>query len=267
MKRLQLFSLLLFCSGFLYSNVVETGMKELSFLDRYCMKVFFDQAIKYDQATHVIYFNNKAVCLTGPFLSKQDKTFKDIISLRGWRAFKKNEHLFPHPNFIFADNLFVSSDDFKVLQIYIINKEALRICLTKNMALFQKTLGSEFSSEQFISQLEEGRSLPSLLNEEQILIGILLGYGEESAQAFNEIYRNCTDTYAPHPTGTYCRIDIKKPANCKLNPVVFMGNPNSPEVKKLVNTYELELEEAWSIHKQYKNSLKLALKGLCDCKE
>ena len=32
---------------------------------------------------------------------------------------------------------------------------------------------------------------------------------------------------------------------CRIHPVVFMGNPNSQEVKRLVASYEEELEAVW----------------------
>ncbi len=115
--------------------------------------------------------------------------------------------------------------------------------MTKHNTLFQKILGSEFSIDKFITQLEKGNSLPSLLNEDEMLMGILLGYGEESALAFKKMSKRYTDTYAPPPTDTYQRIKLATPEACKVNPVVFMGNPNSEEVKELVSTYEQELNE------------------------
>ena len=265
--RIILLYIFISFGGLLFSCNIDTSLKKLPFWDRYCMKVFFDQAVKYDQAAHVLYFDNKPACLTGPFLSNQNKTFKDTLSFKGWRAFKKNEHLFPHPNFIFTENLFGSSDDFKVLQIYLINKEVLKSCLTKHKTLFQEILGSEFSLEEFISQLESGCSIPSLLHEDEMLLGIILGYGEESAQAFKEVRKKCTNFYAPPPTETYQRIDLKRPENCKIHPVVFMGNPNSPEVKELVSTYEQELQEVWPVYNNSKKPLKTVLERLCEGKE
>lgn len=48
-----------------------------------------------------------------------------------------------------------------------------------------------------------------------------------------------------------------------MHPIVFMGNPNSEEVKTLSLTYEKELEEAWAIYKKSKNPLKTTLEKLC----
>ena len=228
------------------------------------MKVFFDRAIKYDQAAHVLFFKNKPVCMTGVALQYQDKTYKDVLALKGWHFFKKNEHLFPHPRFLFSENIFEAGDDCKILHVYFINKESLQTYLCEYQSLFQNVLGKEFSPKTFISQLEAGIPLPKLLNEDEMLLGLLLGYGEQSALAFKETRSRCTQLYAPPPTETYCRIDFERPKGCKIDPVVFMGNPHSLEVLELRSTYEQELEDAWSMYKQSRNLLRFVLEKLCE---
>jgi hypothetical protein len=258
------FSFFLVCGSYIFGNVVDDGIKQISFHERICMKIFFDQAIKYDQAAHVLYFKNKPVCMTGVALKYRDKSYKDILALKGWRAFKKNEHLFPHPHFIFSENIFEAGDDCKILHVYFINKETLKSYLGEYQSLFQEVLGKEFYPETFINQLEQGIPLPKLLNEDEMLLGVLLGYGEESALAFKAMRSQCTESYAPPPTETYCRIDLERLKGCKIDPVVFMGNPQSSEVLELRSTYEQELKDAWSIYKQSKNLLKSVLEKLCD---
>ncbi len=164
------------------------------------MRVFFDEALRKDQAAHVICFRHKAVCLTGPAFKHKDKTFKDVLALRGWRAFRKHEHLFPHPHFIFSEDIFECGNDFKILHIYVINKESLIKCLCENDLFFKKMLGYEFSPRSFIKKLEEGISLPSLLNNDEELMGVLLGFGQESAHAYKEMRAHCTTTFAPSQT-------------------------------------------------------------------
>lgn len=240
----------------LYAESVEERMKQLSVDERFCMKAFFKQAIVHDQAAHVLFFSNKPVCLTGPAIQHNDRSLQDILCLKGWRVFKRHEHLFPHPNFIFCEHIYDSGRECKVLDIYIINKRSLKKCLTEHLDAFKEGLGDAFSPEQFIAKLEEGRSLPELVNENQMLIGILLGYGEESSRTFK---RACGQ---PH-TETYRRIDLQRPQGCKIHPVVFMGNPRSEEVRKLSSTYEKELQAIWSRYKS-EDPLKLFLDSICN---
>jgi hypothetical protein len=202
--------------------------------------------------------------LTGVILKYPNKTYKDTLALKGWYAFKKNEHLFPHPRFIFSENVFESGNACKILHIYFINKESLKTCLNDYQSLFRQILGEEFSQETFIAQLEAGVALPKLLNEDEMLLGILLGFGKESSLAFKKRRPQCTASYAPLPTATYCQIDLKRPQGCKIDPVVFMGDPRSSEVLKLRSMYEQELKNAWSIYKQSNNLLKSVLTQLCE---
>jgi hypothetical protein len=202
--------------------------------------------------------------MTGIALKYQGKTYKDILALKGWHAFKRNEHLFFHPRFIFSEHVFESGNNCKILHIYLINKESLNNYLNNNRSLFQKTLGSEFSVETCIAQLEAGVPLPKLLNNDDMLLGILLGYGVESSLAFKELRSQCTESYAPPPTETYCRIDLTRPNGCTIDPIVFMGNPRSPEVQELRSRYEQELQNAWLIYKQSRCVLKSILEKLCE---
>lgn len=252
------------CATCLFGSMVEEGIKQISLNDRICMQAFFDQAIGHNQAGHVLFFNHKPMCITCSAFKHKDKTFKDVLALRGWYAFKKNEHLFPHPKFIFSQKIFECGDDCKILHVYIINKESLVKCLNEHLNLFRKILGTHFSSMEFIAKIEEGYSLLSLLNNDEMLIGIILGYGDESSQAFKEVRTKCTQTFAPPPTESYQRIFIQRPRGCKIGPVVFMGNPKSPQVKTLVSVYENELEQIATIYPKKKGSLKMILEKLCE---
>jgi hypothetical protein len=247
----------------IFGGVVEDGLSRISLKDQINMNFFFDEAIKKDQAAHVLFFQNKPACLTGPVLKGKNKNFKETLCLKGWLAFKKNEHLFPHPNFLFNENMY-DSPNFKVLDIYIINKKSLKRCVTEHLSIFKETLGQEFSADQFISQLEKGVPINSLLNKDEMLIGLILGYGEESSKAFKGVRTKCTQTFAPPPTESYQRIEIEQPRGCKIGPVIFMGNPKSSQVKTLVSVYEKELEEISKIYGDKKDSLKRVLEKLCE---
>ena len=263
MHRWLLLCLFLVFTTTIFGGVVEKGLKQISLNDRMNMKIFFDSAIKKDQAAHVLYFLSKPICLTGPVLRAKNKNFEDTLCLKGWVAFKKNEHLFPHPNFIFSEHVYASTN-FKVLDIYLINKKSLKRCIAEHLAIFKETLGQEFSSEQFIAKLEEGSPINSLLGNEEMLMGILLGYGEESSQAFKQKRTKCTQIFAPPATDSYQRIDMKQPKGCKIDPVVFMGNPKSSQVKALISIYEKELEEISKIYSEKKDLLKMVLEKLCE---
>ena len=264
MLRFFLLCFLLICVNGLFGSVATDGIKQLSLHNRICMKEFFEQAVRYDQAAHVLCFENKPACIIAIVMKSKDLSYREQLALKGWRAFKKNADLFPHPKFIFSENICRFDRDFKVLHIYLINKEVARETLNEHRALFQETLGEHFCPDDFVAQLEKGVSLPVLLHNNEMLLGILLGYGKESAKAFQEVRPKCTRTNIPPPTDTYCRIDLRKPKGCRIGPVVFMGNPHSSEVQQLAAAYEKELEVFWQEYQQSKSHLEMVLEKLCE---
>lgn len=143
----------------------------------------------------------------------------------------------------------------RVLHLYLINKSSLWQCLERYQIVFEEELGQSFSAEQFVQQLEEGVSLLILLNHNERLLGMLLGYGYESPAAFQEVEEEQEN---------YGRIQAACPAGCTIHPVTFMGDPHSEEVQQLVSVYESELEVIWESYSQSKNHLQWFLKQLCE---
>lgn len=94
-----------------------------------------------------------------------------------------------------------------------------------------------------------------------MLLGILLGYGEESSKAFVDVLANYTTILDPPPTEYYQRIEMASPVRCKINPVVFMGNPQALQVKEVIALYEKELK---GISKIYTGSIKIVLEKVCE---
>lgn len=256
MNKLYTLILSLSLSSFLFGNDVDSGIKKLSFLEKRHMKTFFDKAIKNDQAGHVLYFKTKPVALIAIVLESNGKAIKEETkALKGWKALKKHQNLFPHSNFIFTENIFNPDKDLSVLHVYMINKKSLESCLDKYKQCFEEILGKDFSTNKFIAQLEQSPSLPSLIKNDPLLMGLLLGYGEESSKAFKNL--------ESQPPQTIKGININKPKECDFMPIMFVGNPNSTEVKKLVSTYEQELGEMWSNYQKSKKPLKTVLEKLC----
>lgn len=243
----------------LFGVQVDQGLKELSFREKRCLRSFFNKAVKQDQAGHVLHFSTKPVALVAIVLESKGKTFKkELLALEGLEVLKKHRNLFPHPNFIFSENLFEPDKDLSVLHIYLINKTSLKSCLKKHLKTYQEILGSSFSPEEFISQLERGVKLPSLIKKDELLTGLLLGFGEESSQTFKEMRTNPLSK-----SKFYQFIEIKKPKGCQIEPVIFGGDPTSEEVQQLTSIYEQELESIWSTYKKTRKPLKTSLERLC----
>lgn len=240
----------------------EERFKEISMDEKISMRKFFDHAIKKDQLGHILLFDSKPMCLTSVVLKDRHKTFNDLLCLKGWYAFKRNEVYFPHPNFLIIEENF-KSGSLEVIHIYFINKRALKKCLHTYSAIFKENLDEDFSEEDFLSKIETKRKITSEIKNNQLLLGIMLGYGLESSAVYKEKHLINTNRDIPVRSETYYDIRSKSLKKNKITPVNFMGNPNSPEVKKLIGIYDLELEEILKQYNRKNNSLMFALEYLC----
>jgi len=260
----KIVSLLIFLFLTLSSDAasIDDKLKALPIDDKIKMRKFFDCSLCLRHIGHVIFFDSKPVALVS-FVLKGSRPYIELMNQKGWMCFKKHEILFPHPRFIIQDRIIEFDKNYKVCDIYFINKKALKICLEEYHDTFFSFLGESFTPETFISQLEEGENLSSLVLENDTLLGILLGYGKDSAQAYKLAQEDYSSQVCPTETEHYCGIAIPKPKGCKIFPVAFMGDPHSKEVQRLATIYEKELEEIWALYRQSDDSLKLVLEALC----
>jgi len=254
MKHL-LITCLCFLTTPLFGGVVDDALRQMPLNDKLFIKEFAKTNFKWNQMAHVIYFDNKPMCLATSWIKSPQKQFMHVSWIKGWQSFKKHEHLFPHPNFIFDAQIESEEDGWKTIKLFIINKRSLLKCFNEHFDLFKFVVGESFSFEWFVCELERGAHIFDLIKNDEELLGILLGYGQESAKAFkNQAGQNLNDTY--------CIIDVPMPARCKLFPVALMGNPASSEVKALILDYERELNIFWNVYKQT-DPLKLFLECIC----
>lgn len=253
------FFLLIGCKN-LQAASVDEQLKHLSIGEKNCIKNFFATAIRLDQLGHVLFFSNKPACLTGLQLTGRKMPIRNKAFLHGWKVWKKNEHLFSHPNFIFCAEISESDGPEKFFHIYIINKKTTLARLTEFEDCFKEILGEDFSKEIFMEKLEKTKQLSLLINNDDVLRGILLGFDKESTNAFKqrsvgELQKN------PDWKKHYQRINCEENGKHLVHPVVFMGDPETEEVKHLKTTYAFELEPIQMIY-QKKNLLKLVLQAL-----
>lgn len=249
MRFVWFFCLFLWVTSSLFGETVEQALKQVSLNDKLLMKKFVKLNIKLNQAAHVVYFENKPMCLVSTRIKSPKLLFNNLLWSKGWMAFKKNEHLFPHLNFIFSSHIHDEKNGWQTMDLFIINKRALSKCLAKHLHIFREVLGQDFAPELFISKLEEDVKINSLINNNEMLLGILLGYGEESSRAYQEMRNKYKGRTPPH-TETYCAINIKTPSMQKIFPIGFLGNPHSTEVESLKSVYEEELDVFWKIYKK-----------------
>lgn len=251
------FSLLVWCQPLLCADGVDDQLKHLSSSEKIHLKDFFAMVVREDHLGHVLFFPNKPACLTGIQI-RRNMPIRDKAFLNGWKAWKKNEHLFPHPNFIFCSEVakFKNLDEY--LHVYIINKKTLIARLIEFEDFFKEILGEDFSKEAFIENLEKTKHLSALINNDDALRGLLLGFDKESAIAFKQV---STRRFKGDLAEQYQRINCEAGGKHIIHPVVFMGNPDAQEASMLMQAYAHELDPIQDLY-QKKDLLKLVLEAL-----
>ncbi len=200
----------------------------------------------------------------------RNKSYYQMQLKKGWECWEKNAYLFPHSQFLFIEEEVAFGSDI-VLHIFVINKESFLATLHQNKNLFKDVLGEDFSPESLLNTIEKKKQVRPLLNYDEALFGILLGYGVESPVAYKMHHQKITiergDWNRPDWTANYQGIEAKTPKRCHLDPVAFVGDPQSEEVQTLLNHYSQELEEIWITYKKTRDPLKLALDKLLEDSE
>ena len=264
MKKLLLL-ILIFIHFTMNGSDVESILKRLSFNERFYLNKFFRACIRADHFGFTI-FSDKPVSLSSYFIRcRSDELanpYRNKLISRGWHVWKKYQHLLPHENFIFCEERDDFYDEslnftFKISHIYLVNKSELIKLLRKQEATFAKCLGEGFSPEGFLKLVENTKTLMPHLNNDEALLGLVLGYGLESALQFAELQQK-----GSYEDGVCEAIISYQPNRCKIQPVVFVGNPQSREVQNIKEHYAEPIEKIWNIYKD-KNFLISVIKALC----
>jgi hypothetical protein len=255
----RLLALLLFCFATvsLFGNCVEEGLHKIPSNEKEKMENFFDFAIKLDHVGHVLYFDNKPISFIGISLEAEiDQKFRE-----GWHSFKAYQHHFSFKNYVFDERITIFPKG-KVIQIFLINKKVFRDCIHQHQELFQEILGETIDGSQLLNEIEKGKHLMDLIKENEILLGVLLGYGEESSRLY--VKRQLEKNKYITPDEKYGRISSELTDGIEIYPVAFMGHKDSEEAQKINSKFQEEWKALWEIYQQKnQDSTRFFLEALC----
>jgi hypothetical protein len=269
-RRCLIFLLICFfvSSSPIRAQDVKLSLSQIPHREQVLLEELFSFFIQWEQLSHVLFFETKPACFTGipincnhsitpPCISKDPLKFQDELC-EGWNIWKKYEHLFNHPNFIISEEIRQIEKGEKhgtMIDVFFINKKSFLNCLEQYADIFKKELGEGFYPEGFLKEVEEKKMLRSLIKHDEMLLGLLLGYGYEASSAFKEEKLGHITDILTKPIG-------KKLKGCKFAPVSFKGNPLSKESQNLTDKYSDELNQIWNTY-QDRNLLEVTLGKLC----
>lgn len=255
------------------TKTIDASYNLLTPDEKRSLEYFFSTAIKKHHLGHVLFFSKKPASLLGSSISSEPTEDNELF-LKGWKVWKEKEPYFPHPNFIIHHENVVFSNGNSALHIYFINKQTLSNFMSAHEDHLKEILGENFSKIDLIRDLEE-RKIKSLFDSDQAFLGLLLGFGLESSQAFKK-NKSKKNESSQQLKFILCidkdKVNIKESSSnknilifnekAKVFPVSFLGDPTSPEVRMLQENYSNELEKIEKIFDQ-KDLLKITLEALC----
>jgi hypothetical protein len=241
-------SILFFCS--LEGSEISEILQKIPDKDKRRIEQLFDFFVRRDSLGYVLFGETKAVCATGIPISCTESVTPEAWTANPmrfqrnlrlcWESWVCHSHLFRHPNIIICEE-YQKLGGGIYLHLYFINKKTLELVLEKFWCDFAEVLGSNSSPKHFISELEKKKKLKQLIHHDEKLFGLLLGFGRESSSAFKS-YSSGIDLGSPLGRIAY------RPKGCKITPVCFRGNLDSPEVQSLVNVYTDEILQIENIY-------------------
>lgn len=112
-----------------------------------------------------------------------------LIFKHGWDSWEKFQDHFPSQ--VYALKRVPFYDHPSYWHIYVINKPATLTVLRKHIDTFNTTLGTHYTAEELWSRMDASDIFFHSVVEHSSLLGILLGYGKENAEAFTRRAEIC----------------------------------------------------------------------------
>lgn len=244
--------IIFFLGSYLFADSIKENLNKIPKRERRYLEYFFRDFV-YTSNLAFIFLDYKPASLNSHILYAPNYCYfnrsANTSSIKGWEIFKKNEHLFSHPNYLFTEEI-RDQGIIKVRDILCINKISLLNVLIDHKKRFIEKLGNSFSPEKFIKDIEEKKCLFSLINDDDELLGIILGFGAESSRNFVECHEKLIG------------FDSTGNTYSKINGVVFKGLPHSKEANELMDRYHQQQEQLCNFYRQ-RDFLEATLLLLC----
>ncbi len=170
-----------------YSREIKTILNEIPVEDKQMLESLFYRLMNDDHLSYTL-FGDKPVSSSGDFIITPLNNLLNGMDCGGifwknWGIWKKYKKIFPLTHYLFIEG--PSKENMKA--IFLINKSAFRNKVNQHIQLFQKTLGNKsITADILLKTIEDKNDLLYAIHENQMLYGILLGYGVHNSQLFSK---------------------------------------------------------------------------------
>ncbi|HNA63001.1 MAG TPA: hypothetical protein PKW79_07985 [Rhabdochlamydiaceae bacterium] len=168
---------------------IEELVSELSDEDRKDLGFLFSHLIHENHFGYTL-FGDKPVSIAGYFIREPTQhvlsSYIPSFSVdRLWKVWQKHASKFPLQDYLFLNELCSpKSDNLRIITI--INKSAFLKIVEEHIDDFHKVLGREMTPLKLLEKLSlPEASLFEALHRNEVLYGILLGYGKHNAEFYD----------------------------------------------------------------------------------
>lgn len=259
--RGKMFKILIFTfliSNFLWGNSIKDNLVKIPSDHQQELRLLFYRIFFTDDGVYTL-CGDKPVSLSGDFIITPWENTLEGVRCSGtfwkwWDIWGKYKDLFPSTKYLIIREPHTLNKqkniDLKNDLIVLINKESFKNCINEHLSLFEALLNKKIDPKIFLEGLENNHlSFLESINHNEMILGILLGYGKNNASLFVKRNRNsfefCQDN------DFYVGDAKLKPIHKKLNffgdyrysPLIvgsihFMADFSDQETKALRKKYQ-----------------------------
>jgi hypothetical protein len=260
MKIFCFFTLFIMLFAVGYGQDIHKILSNIPENDRELIYSLFHYLVR-DQFAYTL-FADKPISLSGNFTITPMNNILCGFRCGGcfwheWEIWNKYKDNFKITNYILFDENYEDSKDNRF--VVLINKKAFINIIKEHNDVFDEILGKHIQAENLLRDIELKRiSFQGAIKNNELLWGILLGYGEHNAKLYAERdkFLNLKDlekrTVVPLSVEELNKVDEKiKSLNQQLQPfgehhylplisddVYFVADPEHPETKALEKKYQ-----------------------------
>jgi len=164
---------------------IQKSVSSLSSYERKALSSFFRLLLETECCGYSLY-GEKPLCVLEftkgeiPLAMNENLIKRSSLLREGIRIWEKSGLASFKSNYALHASQLPSSDGW--LDVFFINKQSLIHVIDQNLALFQYILGPKVSSVSLLNHfLDTNQNLSSILCEDRVLNGLVLGYGRQNA--------------------------------------------------------------------------------------
>jgi hypothetical protein len=232
------------------TDILDTIPKESQEDLKYLFHIVF---LEQDGAYTI--FGNKPVSMAGKFLiDSWETTIKGEVGKFGkaWKTWQNYKNKFIINNYlIIGERHTFKKSDSVVLNVSVINKKAFIKTVNHNLFLFETLLDQKIDPKKILDDIEKGKLLLwQSIKHNEILLGILLGYGNHNAYLFNEkSFFRTHYLFSRKISKLKCSDEEIYPLMI-VNPVQYSADLDHPETKMLQKMYKNLRKKISAIYSQ-----------------